>query len=620
MNKRKITQTSILIIFICIVIGSILITIANYLPVRDSVRETALTQLESKGVFPEVTSLQGEFGDFHSEKPTVLELATDALMLKMALYEGEGKGIEQAFRCYSEQFEEEYSRYWHGYVVILRALFLVFDYYEIRIINGVCQSILFILTAYYIWKRKGVRYLLAFATSYFLLMPLALTYCLQYTWIYYVTFLAVFCYVKYFDFWEKDGRYIYLFLLTGILAIYLDLWTYPLLTWGVPAVWMILLQKEQSAFVHIKKVVCSAIAWGIGYAGMWIGKWAVGSIVLRENLFRRALKEIFLWTIEEGDTATTLPDRFKAIYLNIETYAYKLYLLVLILWFAYWIFKAVKIGIITNRKAPALCLIGISSVAWYFILADHVTMHHVFTHRIFVVSIAAFLGIVLISTERKKTEEMDNKAKIKYLSVIALTGLLAIVLMFQIRDTYSRHNGDLGFSALPINGSVSMGFIPEYSEVTHIQVGLYTENSTTGFYHLSVLDDDTVVEETVLPVDGTQGNNFHSLEVNWKLKVGHPYTLIIETVDTDGDILIYATENELLGIPEYGIVTIGNENVNGQMLAGITYYCRLVESKKQILFIIIYWAFGLMLIYSFWSCRWKDGAFLCRNQTSDKVH
>ena len=64
-------------------------------------------------------SIQGEFGDFHSEKPTVLELATDALMLKMALYEGEG--IEQAFRCYSEQFEEEYSRYWHGYVVILRA-------------------------------------------------------------------------------------------------------------------------------------------------------------------------------------------------------------------------------------------------------------------------------------------------------------------------------------------------------------------------------------------------------------------------------------------------------------------------------------------------------------------
>lgn len=619
MNKREIIQTSIFIIFICIVIGSILITIANYLPVRDSVRETSLTQLESEGVFPEVTSLQGEFGDFHSEKPTVLELATDALMLKMALYEGEGKGIEQAFRCYSEQFEEEYSCYWHGYVVILRALFLVFDYYEIRIINGVCQSILFILTAYYIWKRKGARYLLAFATSYFLLMPLALMYCLQYTWIYYVTFLAVFCYVKYFDFWEKDDRYIYLFLLTGILAIYLDLWTYPLLTWGLPAVWMILMQKEQSAFVHIKKVVCSAVAWGIGYAGMWIGKWVVGSIVLRENLFRRALKEIFLWTVEEGDTATTLSDRFKAIYLNIETYSYKLYLLVLILWFAYWIFKAVKVGIITNRKAPALCLIGISSVAWYFVLADHVTMHHVFTHRIFVVSIAAFLGIVLNSTEHEKTEIVDRKGRAKCLGMIALTGLFAIALMLQIRDTYSRHNGGLNFSAIPITGPVSMGFIPEYSEIRQIQVGLYTENSNTGFYHLLVLDGDAVVEEAALPVDGTQGDNFHSIEVNWKLKAGHPYTLIIETVDADGDFLIYTTENGFFGIPEYGIVAIGNENVNGQMLAGITYYCRLVESKKQILFIIIYWAFGLMLIYSFGSWRWIHYLLSCRHITKKEI-
>ena len=148
-----------------------------------------------------------------------------------------------------------------------------------------------------------------------------------------------------------------------------------------------------------------------------------------------------------------------------------------------------------------------------------------------------------------------------------------------------------------------MGFIPEYSEVTHIQVGLYTENSTTGFYHLSVLDGNTVVKEAVLPVDGTQGNNFHSIEVNWKLKAGHPYTLLIETVDTDGDILIYTTENELLGIPEYGIASIENENLHGQILAGITYRCMLVGTKKQILFIMIYWAAGLMLIYSFWS--WK---------------
>lgn len=601
-GKRKILKNSFLLIFICIFMGSILITLANYLPVRNSVREASLTQLEAEGSFPEVTSLQGEFGDFHSEKPTVLELATDALMLKMALYEGEGKGIEQAFRCYSEQFEEEYSRYWHGYVVILRALFLAFDYYEIRIINGVCQSVLFILTAYCIWKRKGIRYLLAFATSYFLLMPLTLMYCLQYTWIYYVTFLAIFFYVKFLDFWKKNDRYIYLFLFTGIMAIYLDLWTYPLLTWGLPALWMILMQQEKSPLEHIRTVICSGVAWLVGYAGMWMGKWLVGSIVLRENLFQRAIQEIFVWTAEKGEPATTLSERLQAIYINVKTYSYKLYLLLLLLWFTYGIYMAVKGTIKKSRKAPALLLIGLSSVAWYFILSDHVTMHHVFTHRIFVISISAFLGMLLVSISQEKTERLNTKERMKCLGAISLTGLLAVVLMLQLKETYSRHNGDLSFSLVPVAGTVSMNFIPEHPEITNLQVGFYTENSTAGFYELQLFDGDTLVGQAMLPVDGTQGGVLHDMQVDWKLKKGHPYTLHIDTVDGDGDFFVHITENELWSIPEYGMVTMEGENMHGQMLAGITYHCRLLETKKQILFIILFWGAGLMTAYSFWSC------------------
>ena len=601
MNKGKIIKNSILLIFIGIVFGAILVTVANYIPVRNSIKDLSVAQLESEGSFPEVVSLQGEFGDFHSEKPTTLELATDALILKMALYEGEGEGIKQAFRCYSEQFQEEYSRYWHGYMVLLRPLFLVFDYYEIRIINGICQIALFLVAAYTIWKRKGMAYLLAFATSYFMLMPLALMYCLQYTWIYYVTFFAIFCCVKYFDFWEKDGRYIYLFLCTGILAIYLDLWTYPLLTWGLPSLWMILMQKEQSAFAHIKTVIYSGIAWFLGYAGMWMGKWFVGSIILKENLFQRAIQEIFVWTAEQGVPPTTLQERIQAIYVNIKTYSYKLYLLLLMAWFTYWIYKVLRGNIMKSRKSSALLLIGLSSVAWYFVLADHVTMHHVFTHRIFVISISAFLGTLLVSVRQEETEKMVQNARIKCLAMIAITGLLAVVMMLQIKETYSRHNGDLSFSLVPVTGTVSMNFIPEHSDITNLQFGLYTESSTTGFYYLQVYDGNTVVEQVMLPIDGTQGGVLHDVEVDWKLKKGHPYTLQIDTVDADGDFFIHITDNERWSIPEYGMITMEGENMHGQMLAGITYHCRLLETKKQILFIILFWAAGLMMVYSLWS-------------------
>lgn len=598
MNLGKIIKNCIVLLLGSVLIGALLITVANYIPVRDSIKETSLLQLELEGIFPEVTSLQGEYGDFHSEKPTTLELATDALILKMALYEGDGEGIEQAFRCYSTQFQEEYSRYWNGYVVILRALFMIFDYYEIRVINCICQIALFVLIAHYIWKKKGVRYAIAFATSYFLLMPLALIYCLQYTWIYYVAFLALLVYIKYIDYWEKDGRYIYLFFLVGAAAIYFDLWTYPLLTWGLLTVWMVLLQEEQTACVHIKRVVFSAIAWLIGYAGMWIGKWAVGSLVLGENLFQRAIEEIFVWT---SDTVMTLQDRFKSVYLNLNMYSYKLYLIVILAWFIYLAIKVIKEGAVKNIKAPSLLLIAISSIVWYIVLADHVTMHHIFTHRIFVVSITAFLGIGLLSTESVDTYKPDKKVRGKYALVYLLTCILAIVLMLQIKDAQSKHNGSLPFVANPLADSATMTFVPEHAEVTHIQIGLCTEDSTTGSYRVQLYDGDTLVAENLMSVDGTQGDNFHLIETNWKLKAGKLYTMKVDAVDVDGNVSIYVTENGLIGIPEYGTVSIGTENMNGQMLAGITYNAALTDNAKKALFTIVYWALGLMIVYSVWS-------------------
>jgi len=598
MNIGRIVKNSILLLMTSILTGAVLVTIANYIPVRDSIRETSLLQLESEGVFPEVTSLQGEYGDFHSEKPTTLELATDALILKMALYEGDGEGIEQAFRCYSTQFETEYSRYWHGYVVILRALFMLFDYHEIRIINCVCQLALFMWTAHLIWKKKGTRYAIAFATSYFLLMPLALMYCLQYSWVYYVAFLAVLVYAKFSHYWEQEHRYIYLFLLVGTTAIYFDLWTYPVLTWGLVATWMVILQEEKDTLTHIKNVVFSAIAWVVGYAGMWIGKWIVGSIVLRENLFKRAIEEIFVWT---GDSMLTIQDRFKAIYLNLSTYSYKLYLIVLLIWFAYGIVRVIRKGIVKNTKIWSLLLIAISNPVWYFMLANHVIMHHIFTHRIFVVSIAAFLGALLLSTETQTDCKTDKKDKLIYAITFIFTGVLAVVLMLQIKDTFDRHNGGLAFVTRLLEKPAVMSFVPEYAEVTHIQIGVCTEDSTTGAYRVRLYDGDQVLEEETLAIDGTQGDNFHLMEVDWKLKPGKSYEMQVDTVDADGTAVVYVTENELMGIPEYGMVSIGAEDTQGQMLAGITYNCVLQDNAKRMLFTVIWWAFELMVVCAVWS-------------------
>ena len=202
-----------ILLFSTIILGAILISAANYLPINKVNQQESLSQLSTEGWFPEVPSMAGGYGNFHSMNPTALELATDNLMVKMALYDDNDSGIIQAFRCFSTHstYQEEYSRYWHGYVVILRFLLMFFNYYEIRIINGICQVLIFSVIMHYILKYKGMRCALALATSYMLLMPMALAQCLQYSWIYYVAFVALLIYLMFKTYLEQRERYIYFF-------------------------------------------------------------------------------------------------------------------------------------------------------------------------------------------------------------------------------------------------------------------------------------------------------------------------------------------------------------------------------------------------------------------------
>ncbi len=604
MIKRKFTLNCCLLILLCIIVGGVLITVANYLPINTINKDASLEEIAAEGLFPEVPSLQGGYGDFHSMNPTALELATDSLMLKMTLYEGKDEGITQAFRCYSTQYEEEYSRYWHGYVVILRLLLLCFDYYEIRILNAICQGFLFAVTAFYLWKSHGAKYALALASSYLLLMPLALAQCLQYSWVFYVAFLSLFLYVKNRTFWEIGNRYVYFFIVVGAMTIYLDLLTYPLFTWGLLITWWIILQdKQETAVAYLKKVVFSGFAWIMGYAGMWIGKWALGSLVLRENLFKKAISEALLWTVSEGDTSITLKDRLDAVVTNWSTYDYKFYLIVLFAWLLYWVIRGLLSGYTKSLKAPALMLICCSSIVWYVFLAGHSIMHHIFTHRTFSVSIAAFLGMILLSTGDNLLHATRKKHFISYITAMVAISALSVFLMFQVKDDFSRHNGGPNFTNTELTAPASMTFTPTYSKITLLNVGFSCMNGTEGYCQIQVLDQDTVVAQLLLPMaDYTEGN-FHEIPVDWKLKAGHPYTLTIEPIDYDGEFYLWFTSDRTMPLPEYGEIRLGNERISGQMLAGFTYWCVLTETSRRLLFTITFIGIFMMLIYSCLSAR-----------------
>ncbi|MCI9142887.1 MAG: hypothetical protein HFH87_09740 [Lachnospiraceae bacterium] len=598
-----------IVLLLAIGIGAILITVANYIPIRPENREESLAQLASEGYFPEVPSTDGGDGSFHSMNPTALELATDNLMIKMALYEGENDGVVQAFRCYSTQYEEEYSRYWHGYVVILRFLLLFFNYYEIRLVNGIFQTLIFAGVMYFILKSKGIKYALALATSYILLMPAALAQCLQYSWTYYITFGALLIYLKFKSYLEEGERYIYFFLLIGIATTYLDLLTYPLLTWGFVIIWWLLMQeKKESVASNLLKVIYSGIAWVTGYAFMWIGKWVAGSLVLRENLFQKAISEAFLWTVAEEEAVITLSDRLNTLYINWEMYSYKLYFIVLIAWVLYAAVRGI-VGYGKDSRIPALLLTGFSSIVWYVTLAGHAAMHHIFTHRIYGITIAAFLGIVLISTKGGQ-RQLPLEKMLGNCLVIMLTGAISVLLMFQLRSDYPVYNYLAIFDKIPVDDRISMNFMPSFSRIKGISIGISTEGVNSGIYRIALLDgEETVYENAVAAHEWSKGN-LHELSVDWNLTAGKQYTLQIEPIQTDGNTYLWMTVDGFTPLTEYRETAMGEKSLSGQMLTEITYWCRPVGKYNCLFWITTLTGGLLMLVITWQSCdrKWMPKA------------
>lgn len=604
---RKILFNCVILLILTIILGAILISAANYLPINKVNQQESLSQLSAEGWFPEVPSTAGGFGSFQSMNPTALELATDNLMVKMALYDGNDSGFIQAFRCFSTHtnYQEEYSRYWHGYVVILRFLLMFFNYYEVRIINGICQVLIFSAIMHFLLKYKGVRYALALATSYMLLMPMALAQCLQYSWIYYVAFGSLLVYLKFKTYLEHRERYIYFFLLSGAITTYLDLLTYPLLTWGLVIIWWLLLQeKEENIVGNIVKVIISAISWIMGYTGMWIGKWAIGSLVLKENLFQRAISEALLWTVNEGENAITLSVRLQTLFLNWKMYAYKLYIIILSAWVLYVVIRGIG-GCVKDPRIPALFLIGFSSIVWYLALAGHTTMHHIFTHKIYGVSIAAFLGIVLVSFNGKpRVPSVKRLLRNFFKAVLTVGGSFA--LMLQLKSDYDVNNFAYMFDTVLAEDTISMNFTPAFAHISNIKIGISVEGGKAGEYKISLLDEEGIVYQNSVPVSEWAEGNLHSLPVDWKLIAGRQYTLQIDQVGTDGNTYLWVTTDGLMPLVEYGEAAIGEKILSGQMLTDITYWCRPVGKYNCLFWTSTFIGICFMVIAVFQNCVIKS--------------
>ena len=306
----------------------------------------------------------------------------------------------------------EYVRYWHGVILFLRVLLVVFNMPQIYLINKILIYSLLLLLIMILFKKSkklSVAFLITLILTAIWYVPKTIEYSVTFYIFIITTLIVLKIDNKKTEIKNVDSKLFKLFFVTGIVTTFFDFLTTEILTLFIPLIVVLLIRYEAKRVTSMKELIIFIIkacfVWLIGYACTWIAKWLLASLVLNINAMDY-VKENLMLRINGVPRESTHGVLFKTAlnrnifnipvlaYVKIKYYKWQVKLAVwgtvlLVLIFINW--KEIK-----NKKyiVPML-LISMAPYARYFVLAQHSRNHVMFTFRSQIITLTIILYIII---------------------------------------------------------------------------------------------------------------------------------------------------------------------------------------------------------------------------------
>ncbi len=278
-----------------------------------------------------------------------------------------------------------YERYWHGYLVFLRPLLAVFSYDVIRILNAVLLYGGFLYLFFLTWKKLGKKLSIALLVGFVAIDFFFIWKSMQFSSIFHI---AIFSSIYLVLHQKKVQNQYLLFFIVGGLTSFFDLLTAPLITLGLPLIFIVYLNKS-----NIKTVILHCLAWGSGYLLLWLSKWVLVELLFAPGAIQTALNTISSRTVSEPDPNFSYVQTLKLNIFQLIGYHKSNKIIVLVSGIITSIFLLRYISFNKKKISSVLSwiMIGIIPYVWYLVAANHSYLHVWYTYRIQFISVVALL-------------------------------------------------------------------------------------------------------------------------------------------------------------------------------------------------------------------------------------
>jgi len=308
-----------------------------------------------------------------------------------------------------------YPRYWHGELLILKPLLMATQINHVRILLAYTDFLLFVGALLSFQKILGGKIAMAFAFSVMTINLVSVSMNFQFSAVFSVTMAALILMLN------KNRRifngYCYFFAIIGILIAFTDYLSYPIFSLGLPlTTWFLLNRREfgEKIFPALKFMFGLIISWGVGYVGMWSGKWLVAQILTGRAVLSDALQQVMSYTqinsalAQAGWQITSLD----AIQRNIAVAGHgpiRIFFFAAIIFLLYNFIRRRK-KISEPRKILPYMLPAALPFVWIFFASGHSHIHAFFVYRSLAVTVFALIcaAIEIFSDAQKKQRDVAS--------------------------------------------------------------------------------------------------------------------------------------------------------------------------------------------------------------------
>lgn len=312
-----------------------------------------------------------------------------------------------------------YARYWHGYQVLLRPLLTLFSYHTILVINYV--SLLFIILSVILatYRIVGNVFALTLTLSLALTNIFIVPFALQFSTCYYIFLLAMALFIIKPEYTRRKDLCIYIFFIIGAITSYMDFLTTPVLTLGMPLVTLIAINEKKNHSKQlppstntrrhqqapIKTIIYNSMAWGAGYAILWILKWCIGSLLTKTNIFDSAMHNAklrvgntLIFNGKEIPLSDFIHLILNKVYAIINPWLIILIFVAIIVLVALYVYKHWE----QTKQHYWILIIAMMPVAWFIVMKNHSIQHIFFTWRDFLLTVWCLTAYLCLTIRKPK--------------------------------------------------------------------------------------------------------------------------------------------------------------------------------------------------------------------------